>query len=105
MQVRIKEGTERDSSPRKEQGVSAGEAERVELDGRTKFFQLRTTWSRWIIAWISALILFNMALAVFIGSGVLDFRDYQWFIAAVTVETFLQIVALGAIAVKYLFSD
>ncbi|WP_306025713.1 hypothetical protein [Oceaniradius stylonematis] len=58
-----------------------------------------------MIGWITALIAFNVILTLLVGLGCLDFTNYQWFVTAVTIETFLQIVALGAIAVKYLFSD
>ena len=37
-------------------------AERIELDGRSQFFDLRGRWSRWLIAWISGLLLFEVVL-------------------------------------------
>ncbi|HYN46616.1 MAG TPA: hypothetical protein VES64_08000 [Allosphingosinicella sp.] len=89
----------------KDQAILAGERQKVETLGRQKFFNLRTLWSTMIIVWISLLILFNCALAVLVGSGTLDFTRYSTFITTVTVETFLQIVALGAIAVRFLFSS
>jgi hypothetical protein len=89
----------------KDQAIAAAEREAVETGGRKGFFDLRKRWSTAIIIWISILILFNCALAVLVGYGTLDFTRYQWFITAVTVETFLQIVALGAIAVRFLFSS
>jgi hypothetical protein len=76
----------------------------IEAKGREDFFQLRIKWSNWIIGWITSLILFNCALAFFVGLGRLNFQDYKWFITAVTVETFLQIVGMGYIAVRFLFS-
>lgn len=103
--VQVKPGTETETSARKSAGVAIGEAERVELDGRKSFFDLRKNWSCWIIAWISILILFNIALTGLVGYGVLDFANYQWFITAITVETFLQIVGMGYIAVRFLFSN
>ena len=105
MAVRVKIGTESEVSPGKERGVSLAEGEKVELDGRKKFFALRTTWSHWIIGWITALVAFNVLLTAFVGFGWLDFSEYEWFVTAVTIETFLQIIGLGVIAVKYLFSD
>jgi hypothetical protein len=89
----------------KDEAIVAAERQSVETGGRRQFFDLRTQWSRWIIVWISVLILFNSALAVLVGLGGLDFEKYQWFITAVTVETFLQVIALGAIAVRFLFSS
>lgn len=55
--------------------------------------------------WITALIAFNSLLAILVGTGCLDFTQMQWFITAVTVETFLQVVGLGYVAAKYLFSN
>lgn len=84
--------------------LSDAHREAVEIEGRAKFFCMRSTWSRWIIAWISILIIFNCILALLTGWGSLDFTKYKWFITSVTVETFLQIVGMGYIAVKFLFS-
>lgn len=77
----------------------------VEIAGRRSFYRLRHKWSWAIIIWLSILIIFNCGLAIAIGSGELNFSAYQWFITAVTIETFLQVIALGLIAVKFLFSD
>lgn len=79
--------------------------EQVEIAGRAKFYDLREKWSWWIILWISCLIGFNSALAVSVGLGLLDFSKYEWFITIVTVETFLQVVGMGYVAVRFLFSD
>lgn len=65
---KVKQGSLTDMSPAKERGVSAAEAEAVELDGRKKFFDLRQSWSNWIIGWITSLIIFNVVLTVFVGA-------------------------------------
>jgi hypothetical protein len=88
----------------KDAALDSGSNTAVELDGRQRFFTLRGHWSWAIIAWISILIVFNCGLAVGAGLGFFDFKDYQWLITAVTVETFLQVVGLGYVAAKYLFS-
>ncbi|WP_349935024.1 hypothetical protein [Acetobacter sp. A11-2] len=85
--------------------LNKGMRERVELDGRRKFFDLREQWSAVIIIWIFILILFNISLSFLVGWGSLNFKEYKWFITSVTVETFLQIVGMGYVAVKFLFSD
>ncbi len=100
-----------DRLDKKDEALFDGGAEATELEWRIKakglreFFDLRKKWSSWIIFWISCLIIFNSGLAVFVGMGVLDFSEYEWFITAVTVETFLQVVGMGYVAVKFLFSD
>jgi hypothetical protein len=93
--------------PAKDEAILAAESRtsEVEIEGRKDFFALRTRWSTMIIWWISILIAFNCALAILVGAGLLRFTEMPTFITAVTVETFLQIVALGAIAVRFLFSS
>lgn len=97
--------SETEVSEEKAKGLAVSDAERVELDGRKEFFHLRKLWSHWIIGWITALIAFNVFLTFAVGLCVLDFAQYQWFVIAVTVETFLQIVGMGYIAVHFLFSN
>ena len=81
-----------------------GAMEAVELDGRRKFYSLRTKWSWVIVFWTTTLIWFNCYLAYKIGTDQWKFVEYKWFITAVTVETFLQIVGMGYVAVRFLFS-
>ncbi len=88
----------------KQEAVNNSSKEAVELDGRREFFRLRSKWSWAILIWISALVGFNMFLALGIGWGSLSFHTYEWFITAVTVETFFQIVGLGYVAAKFVFS-
>ena len=96
------EPVEEDSEKAKALVLAARET--VELDGRKKFFWLRTKWSWVIVVWTTLLIWFNCYLAYKIGVGEWKFDGYQWFITAVTVETFLQIVGMGYVAVRFLFS-
>lgn len=56
------------------------------------------------MTWISILILFNAALTICVGIDALEFASAPWFVTAVTVETFLQVIGLGYIAVRFLFS-
>lgn len=97
-------GSPKQDDAGKDSAIAIGSAEAVEIDGRQKFFKMRGTWSCWIIAWITFLILFNAGLTVAVGLKGVDYANMQWFITAVTVETFLQIVGMGYVAVKFLFS-
>jgi hypothetical protein len=81
----------------------AADRERVELDGRKAFFELRQQWSRAVMAWISCFLLFHIALTVAVGLGRLDFLQYQWLIPLITVENFLQIVGMGYVVVRFLY--
>jgi|GEM_PF-3144140 len=96
----------------KENKQGSSEAEIIENEGRKSYFALRRRWSTWIIGWITSLVVFNIILTVGCVIWVLcsaqaaaHFAILRWFIIAVTVETFLQIVAMGHIAVKFLFSE
>lgn len=95
----VKDGDEAKDSALKEASLEA-----VEIGGRKQFYQLQGRWSWWIIGWITALIAFNAGLTVAVGLKWVDFAGMEWFITAVTVETFLQVVGLGYVAAKYLFS-
>ena len=97
--------SQEEQNPGKEQGLAAAAAQAVEVIGRRRYFELRDTWSSWIIKWITTLIAFNSFVTVAVGFKWLDYSDYEWFITAVLVQTFLQIVGLGAVAVAYLFKD
>ncbi len=77
----------------------------IEVRGKKDFYKLRKKWSKIITTWISILIGFNITLIYLIRWHGLDFKNYQWFIISITVETFLQIVGLGYIAVHFLFFD
>lgn len=101
----IVEESEQDEDKDKELQLVSGAKVSVEVIGRKRYFDLRDKWSTWIIRWITALIVFNMAITLLVGSKALDFSEYEWFISAVLVQTFLQILGLGAVAVKYLFTD
>jgi len=89
----------------KDVALLAGERLRVEVEGRKQFFKLQKGWSSAIMWWISLLIAFNVLLTVLVGAGALSFAAAPWFVTAVTVETFLQVVGLGYVAARYLFSN
>ena len=98
-------GSTRPRDPHKDLAEAEAELARTNVRGRQDFFELRKRWSTAIMCWISVLVCFNIALSVALGLGHLDFAGYDWFVTAVTVETFLQVVGLGFVAVRYLFSD
>lgn len=100
----VKESLEDEDSGKQSELLDAA-SQAVEVLGRRRYFDLRDTWSTWIIGWITGLIGFNALVTVLVGMGCLDYSEYEWFITAVIVQTFLQIVGLGAVAVAYLFND
>ncbi|WP_157211955.1 hypothetical protein [Sinorhizobium sojae] len=101
----IKKDSAQDQDKSKRAELADAAAKAVEIEGRRSYFRLRESWSTTIILWITFLIGSNALITVAVGLGWLNYRDLEWFITAVVVQTFLQIVGLGAVAVKYLFSD
>lgn len=82
-----------------------GRLRAVQVIGLAEKYTLRTKWSDKIIRWIAVLITFNILLTIWVGLDDDAFKDREWFVTAVIVETFLQVVGLGYVAAKYLFSD
>lgn len=76
----------------------------IRRDGLMQFYGLRRMWSGWLIAWVSILICFQIALTFAIGLGGLDYRDYDWFLPLVTAQNFLQIVGMAIVVVRFLHS-
>ena len=101
----MKRSTVQPTDPQKRSELADATEKAVEIDGRKRYFLLRDRWSASIVIWISILIAFNIMVTVAVGFKWLDYTGLQWFITAVLVQTFLQIVGLGVVAVKYLFSD
>jgi hypothetical protein len=78
-------------------------AEKIDLDLRQQLIILRNRWSGWLLVWISCLLIFQMALSMAVGWGILDFEKYQWFLPTVIVQTFGQIVGMGYVVVRFLY--
>ena len=76
----------------------------IRRDGLIQFYGLRRMWSGWLIAWVSLLICFQIVLTFAIGFGVLDYREYDWFLPLVTAQNFLQIVGMAIVVVRFLHS-
>ena len=84
---------------------STNEARReaIELRGRVQFFELRGRWSFWLILWICGILLFQAAVAFAVGAEYLNYKDYQWFLALIFGQSFLQIIGMGVVVVKFLY--
>ena len=99
----IIKGSEAEDDPGKAKAFYEAESARVAVDDRVQKLALRGRWSNWIIGWITALVVFNSLMITLVGFEVWKFEE--WFGVAVTIEMFLQIIGLGYVAAKYLFSD
>jgi len=75
--------------------------ERIGIEGR--FLGLRREWSWCLLIWISGLLIFEAVITVGVGLGLLSYIDYKWFLTIVFGETFLQIIAMGYVVIKFLF--
>lgn len=47
---------------------------------------------------------FQIIVTVLVGLNILNYTSYKWFLPIVTGENFIQIVALAAIVLRWLFS-
>lgn len=79
-------------------------SEKIDLDGREQFFTLRGRWSAWLLTWISGLLLLEAFLTLAIGFGWVNFAEYKWFLPIVFGQSFLQIIAMGIVIVKFLYA-
>lgn len=77
----------------------------AERNRRTGDFTHRHFWSRFIILWICVLIAFDFTVTFGVGLGMLDFSEHGIFINLVMALSSLLVVALVAIAVRYLYKD
>ena len=77
--------------------------EKIELDERLQFLELRSKWSTWLILWITFQLVLQAEIAIFVGIKYFDFRDYQWLVTIIIGQTFLQIVGMGYVIVNFLY--
>lgn len=73
------------------------------VKGLEEFFALRKTWSCFIVVAIATLILSQIGILFCIGFEWIKLEKFQNIVLAFYVETFLQIVALAVIVVRFLF--
>jgi len=78
--------------------------EGIELAGREQFFSLRKTWSWSLLIWMSVLLFLETVVTLLVGFGLLNYLEYKWFLITVFSETFLQIIAMGFVVVKFLYA-
>lgn len=77
----------------------------TERQGVEKYYELRDKWSRYIRDYVWAMIAFQFIVTAAVGSGWVDFIDYQILITLVVGQNFGQIIGMGIIVAKFLFSD
>ena len=74
-------------------------------EGVKGFYQLRKLWS-WIIGLLLGITTLVIVSFIFLlGWGCLNYELYPWFPNTVIVSFFAQVVGLGIIVAKYLFSN
>ena len=85
-----------------EQTLRERETQRL---GFQKYYDLRDKWSRYIMLYVWFMLLFQLGLTLAIGLSQLDFGKYSFFLNLVIGQNFAQIVGMGIIVAKFLFSD
>ncbi|MEG3086752.1 hypothetical protein [Sphingomonas sp. PB4P5] len=58
-------------------------------------------WSRWIIAWVSVLVAFQVVLTTAVGAGALEFPKNETFLNVVPGTNFLQVVVLAPSSLSF----
>jgi hypothetical protein len=91
--------------PDPEQALNeSSEREKLRIKGLGEFFEMRMTWSRWLIAWVTGLIVFQVLLTVAIGTGALVFQGHETFLNLTVGQNFVQVVAMAVIVLRFLHS-
>lgn len=75
------------------------------LQGTKDHYKHKGMWSWFLMAAIGGMVVFQSALLVLVGAGVLDFSQYDWLLPALLVQNLGQVVGLAVYAVRFLFSD
>lgn len=83
---------------------SRREQNRIRVAGLAQFYGLRVVWSKWLIGWVSALIVFQVVLTVAVGLKALDFTGFETFLQLTVGQNFLQVIGLAMIVVRFLHS-
>lgn len=87
-----------------DQALLQARKEKIELDGRESFFQLRNLWSKCIITWITLFIVFHIFITLAVGLGKLDFQSHVWLVPGIILENFFQVIGMGYIVVKFFYT-
>lgn len=102
VKTQISDASEKPPEGFKEQ-KNQSSAEKLELDARGQFIRLRGHWSVLLIIWITSLLVFQISLALMVGTEVLNFENYQWFLPLVVAQNFGQVVGMGLVIVRFLY--
>ncbi|MFP5077481.1 hypothetical protein ACLE20_09245 [Rhizobium sp. YIM 134829] len=74
---------------------------------RLKAFQAhhhhKGRWSIFVMIAMAWMILFQSGLLALVGTGIWDFKPYQWLLPSLLIQNLAQIITLAAIIVKALF--
>lgn len=77
--------------------------QQIEDDGREQYFELRRSWSIYLMRALGISIAFQGFVVVLVGAGSLPFRGHEIFLNTVSGEIFLQIAGMCLIIVRCLF--
>lgn len=74
------------------------------IAGLKAFYAMRQDWSKFLMTCIAYSVLFQFALAIAVGLDKVHFEKYKWFLPLIVSTNFIQILALAAIVICWLFS-
>ena len=79
------------------------EAQYIRLQALKDHFKLKNEWSSFIKNTLIYLLGFQSILLLLVGIGWLNFKEYEWLLPTLLVQTLAHVVALAVIVVKSLF--
>ena len=83
--------------------AAQSEAEWTHLQGLQDHYWHKVNWSWFLMVLLSAMIVFQSVLLIFVGLGVWDFTQYELLLPALLVQNLGQVIALAYVVVKSLF--
>ena len=81
------------------------EEQYAHLKGIQSHYLHKNYWSWLLMGCIPLMIVFQMVFLYLVGTGKLDFREYDWLLPTFLVQSFGQVIGLAVYAVRSLFRD
>lgn len=79
--------------------------EYVHVQGLRDHYELKASWSKFLMRLLGSMIVFQWVLLGMVGFGWWDFADYDWLLPILLVQNLGQILGLAYVVVKSLFKD
>ena len=83
----------------------AAQVEYAHLQGIRDHYKHKGNWSTFLMFAVGGMLVFQSILLLAVGTGKLDFSEYDWLLPALLAQNLGQVVGLAIYAVRFLFSD